>query len=458
MQIAIVGLGIMGGSAAKALKARTDHRVIGWDQNPGVLERALAQGAIDGIGGVDTLAQTDVLLIALYPQAAIDFVRQHLAQIPARCLVVDFCGVKGPVVAALEEPCRRAGVPFIGGHPMAGREFSGFDHALADLFVGASMILVPTAASGEDDLARAEALFAQMGFGRVVRTSADNHDRMIAFTSQLAHVVSNAYIKSPEATSHRGYSAGSYKDLTRVARLNPGMWTELFLANREHLARELDLLMDNLAAYRDALLAQDEPRLYQLLEDGSLRKQQIDRAEQDERRQRPQPEGPAPFTLQTVSSPELVARTAEIARQVWQEYYTPILGERQVAYMLENLQSAPAIARQIDEGLVYYLIRGQGEVAGYTAIKPLNGRLFLSKLYILASHRGQGAAKAVVDRFKELTRQMGLSGIFLTVNKHNAGSIAAYHKLGFVKECEQVADIGGGYVMDDDIMFWPARA
>ena len=456
MQIAIVGLGIMGGSAAKALKARTDHRVIGWDQNPGVLEQALAQGVIDAVGGADTLPDTDVLLVALYPQAAIDFVRQHLARIPAKCLVVDFCGVKGPVVAALEEPCRQAGVAFIGGHPMAGREFSGFDHSLADLFVGASMILVPTAASGEGDLARAEDLFIQMGFGRVVRTTADNHDRMIAYTSQLAHVVSNAYIKSPEATSHRGYSAGSYKDLTRVARLNPGMWTELFLSNREHLARELDLLMENLAAYRDALVKGDEPELYRLLEDGSLRKQQIDRAERDDRQSAQKKASAMPVTLQVVSTPEQVARIAEVAQQVWREYYTPILGERQVAYMLENLQSAKAIAQQIREGLVYYLILKDGEAAGYTAIKPLEGRLFLSKFYVLAPYRGQGAAKAVVERFKELTRQMGLSGMFLTVNRHNGDSIAAYQKMGFVKEREQVADIGGGYVMDDDIMFWSA--
>ena len=192
-------------------------------------------------------------------------------------MVIDLCGVKGYICGALGPFCAQRGIVFIGGHPMAGREFSGYDAAQPGLFQGASMLLVPTEAGSARQAEAFEPFFRSLGFEKVVVTTAENHDRMIAFTSQLAHVVSNAYVKSPEAEKHDGYSAGSYKDLTRVARLNEGMWSELFLCNREALLDELNGIIGHLEEYRDALEKGDRDGLQRLLKAGSDRKKRIDR-------------------------------------------------------------------------------------------------------------------------------------------------------------------------------------
>lgn len=277
--IGIVGLGLMGGSMAKAVKWYTGDRVTGFDANPQVVADALAEGSIDAGGEVSLLSRVDLLILALYPEDTLTFLREHIGHLKQGVRVVDFCGVKEYVCRPLEALCRERGIVFVGGHPMAGREYSGYRASCATLFENSSMILVPTAASSEEDIAFLSDYFRRLGFSQVVVTTADNHDRMIAFTSQLAHIVSNAYIKSPEAVLHDGYSAGSYKDLTRVARLNADMWTQLFLCNRDPLLREMELLLDSLREYRDALAQSDAERLRLLLWQGSERKDQIDKGE-----------------------------------------------------------------------------------------------------------------------------------------------------------------------------------
>lgn len=265
----------MGGSAAKALKKYTAHEVVGFDVDDAVTAQALADGAIDYVGEEALLSRLDVLVVALYPADTVDFVQRLGGALRPDCLIVDFCGVKGYVCQALGPWCAAHGRRFVGGHPMAGREFSGYAYTTPDLFRGASMILTPTEATDETALAAAQTFFAPLGFRQVVVTTPDNHDRMIAFTSQLAHVVSNAYIKSPEAALHTGYSAGSYKDLTRVAKLNAVMWSELFLDNREALLAELDTLLAHLTEYRQALSDGDRETLRALLQDGSDRKEAL---------------------------------------------------------------------------------------------------------------------------------------------------------------------------------------
>lgn len=277
MRIGIVGLGLIGGSMAKAVKAKTKHTVIGYEIDCEVLHRAQEEGAIDYEGNDDLLQTLDLLLVALYPGQAVEFIRAKADWIRPGCMVIDLCGVKGYICGALGPFCAQRGIVFIGGHPMAGREFSGYDAAQAGLFQGASMLLVPTEAGSARQAEAFKPFFRSLGFEKVVVTTAENHDRMIAFTSQLAHVVSNAYVKSPEAEKHDGYSAGSYKDLTRVARLNDGMWSELFLCNREALLDELNGIIGHLEEYRDALEKGDRDGLQRLLKAGSDRKKRIDR-------------------------------------------------------------------------------------------------------------------------------------------------------------------------------------
>lgn len=273
--ILIVGLGLIGGSMAKAVRAKTDFRVFGYDISEKVLSDALYLGVIDEIADKNYFAQADIILVALYPTAAVDFIKNHIKLMKKGCILVDLCGVKQYICEQVIPEAIKSGVQYIGGHPMAGREFSGFEYAQADLYEGASMILVPNESASEQSVIASEQLFRTLGFTQVVRTTAKQHDDMIAFTSQLAHVVSSAYIKSPEALRHKGYSAGSYKDLTRVARLNEKMWTELFLRNAGPLTREIDELILHLQEYREAIVGGQEDRLQLLLREGRERKEHI---------------------------------------------------------------------------------------------------------------------------------------------------------------------------------------
>ncbi len=272
LTVGIAGLGLIGGSFAKALKAHTAHRVLADDKDRSTLLAAQLTGDIDGVLNNDTLPQCDVLLLSLYPGATVDYVTAHADQIRQNCLVVDCCGVKRYVCERLGPLAAEHGFLFIGGHPMAGAQFSGFSHARDNLFKGASMIL----AAGEINdillLERLKKFFTDLGFEKLTITTPDEHDRIIAYTSQLAHVVSNAYIKSPSAQRRSGFSAGSFRDMTRVARLNVPMWTELFLENGDHLAKEIDLLIENLQAFSKAIKENDAERLSVLLEDGAEQK------------------------------------------------------------------------------------------------------------------------------------------------------------------------------------------
>ncbi|MGI6005092.1 MAG: prephenate dehydrogenase [Christensenellales bacterium] len=273
--IGIAGLGLIGGSMAQALKKYTGHLVLGTDLDADVLRRALSEGAVDGALEDDAVSRCDLLLVALYPQAAVDFVTSHAQTIKKGACVIDLCGVKRHVCAALEPVARAHGFHFIGGHPMAGREVSGYGAARPELFAGASMILTPEAGTPEALLEQLESLFTSVGFAGIKYAGPAEHDRIIACTSQLAHVLSSAYVKSPAALEHKGFSAGSFQDMTRVATLNEDMWSELFLLNRDYLCGEIDALRERLAQYALALRAGDAPELTRLLKEGKTRKQQL---------------------------------------------------------------------------------------------------------------------------------------------------------------------------------------
>ena len=275
MTAGIVGLGLIGGSMAKAYHA-AQWRVLAWNRSESVLGFAEMTGDVDGALTEDTIGECDLLLLAVYPLACIDYLRKMAPHIAKSAMVIDCGGTKRVVCNACFPLAEQYGFTFVGGHPMAGTHNSGFKYARANLFQGAPMVLVPPRFDDIALLQRAKDLLEPACFGSFSVTTAEKHYEMIAFTSQLAHVVSNAYIKSPTAGSHKGFSAGSYKDLTRVAWLNPQMWAELFLENRDNLTNELDILIENLRQYRDAMLQEDRGTLVRLLDEGRQRKQEVD--------------------------------------------------------------------------------------------------------------------------------------------------------------------------------------
>ena len=276
MTVGIVGLGLIGGSLAKALKANTSHTVLGCDANDSVRQYAELIGCIDGELTEETLPNCEFVLLAVYPNATVEYVKNHAVHIAENTVVIDCGGVKRSICEACRPIAKEHGFTFIGGHPMAGLHRSGLKYASADLYKGASMILTPEDTRDIVQLEKVTSLLKSIGFGSVTVTTPEQHDEIIAFTSQLAHVVSNAYVKSPRAQVHKGFSAGSYKDLTRVARLNETMWAELFLENRDNLLNEINAIIDSLAEYRDALESGDGDTLRALLRDGSERKERID--------------------------------------------------------------------------------------------------------------------------------------------------------------------------------------
>ena len=275
MRVGIVGLGLIGGSFAKAYHA-AGWEVLAADIDRQMLDFAMLQGAVNGELTEDALASCDLILIAVYPRAAVEYLQKHGEKIGKKPVVIDCCGTKRVVCEACFPLAEQYGFTYLGGHPMAGTHNSGFKYATATMYHGAPMVLVPADFNNIELLSRVKELLAPAGFGRFSVTTAEKHDEMIAFTSQMAHVVSNAYIKSPTAGSHKGFSAGSYKDLTRVAWLNPQMWAEPFLENKDYLMRELNILIENLQKYELAMEQNDLPGLTALLDEGRRRKEEVD--------------------------------------------------------------------------------------------------------------------------------------------------------------------------------------
>lgn len=272
MNIGIVGLGLIGGSMAKSIKMRTCHTVYGTDLDSETMTLARLCGALDGVLDGHTIKTCELILLAVRPNAAIDWVRKNADEIPSSATVIDLCGVKRAVCPALSEIAEAHGFSYIGGHPMAGSERGGFVNSTSELFCGASMILTPDERTDMDMLEKLKAFFTDIGFSSLTFSTPEEHDRIIAFTSQLAHVVSGAYVKSPEAQRRRGFSAGSFRDMTRVARLDEDMWTELMLSNADFLSKELRILIDHLEEYSSAIDARDADRLRGLLRDGREKK------------------------------------------------------------------------------------------------------------------------------------------------------------------------------------------
>lgn len=266
MNIAVAGLGLIGGSFVKAF-TRAGHAVSVWNRTRATAERAVAEGqAVDVLD--DDFSRADLVVVALPPVNVVDWIDAHQATFKQGAIVVDATGVKAALCAALSKYALQSRWTFIGGHPMAGKEVNGWDNATADLYKNASMIFTPYPSCGRGPLGKLDVLFREIGFTKIVFTTPETHDKMIALTSQLAHVVSSAYMQDPLAVKHDGFSAGSFHDMTRVARLDPVIWTELFLSNRVALLEVLEGLISRLGDFRTALEASDAKRLETMLAAG----------------------------------------------------------------------------------------------------------------------------------------------------------------------------------------------
>ena len=273
--VGVVGLGLIGASMCKALGA-AGYRILGTDTDGRVQQYALLTGTVAEELTEEKIPECGFLFLAVYPAAAVETLERLAPRIRQETIVCDLCGVKLPVCGPCFALAEKYGFSFIGGHPMAGKQFSGIKYADENLYRGASMILVPRK---EEDLfvvSRLSSLLREAGFGSVTLTTAERHDRIIAYTSQLPHVISSAYIKSPTAAGNLTFAAGSYRDMTRVAGLNATMWTELFLDNAECLGIELECLIRSLQEYRDAIAAGDAQALKRLLEEGNACKAAAD--------------------------------------------------------------------------------------------------------------------------------------------------------------------------------------
>lgn len=275
MIVGILGLGLIGGSLARAY-AKADHTVLACEKDENMLAFAQLAGVCNGVLDRSTIGSCDLILLSIYSGGSAAWLEENGSYISPNALVIDCCGIKKEICNRCFPVAKKYGFTFVGGHPMAGSHYSGFKYSRSNLFQGAPMVLVPPRYDDPELLEQVKNALAPCRFGSFSVTTAEEHDKMIAFTSQMPHIVSNAFIKSPTALSHKGFSAGSYKDLTRVAWLNPQMWAELFLSNRNNVLQELNQYIRALEAYREAIENQDEARLISLLDEGRKRKEEVD--------------------------------------------------------------------------------------------------------------------------------------------------------------------------------------
>ena len=275
MIVGILGLGLIGGSLARAY-AKNGHTVYAAEKDKTILEFAQLAGVVHGELDKSTIPSGDLILPAIYTGGSAQWLRENASYIRSEAFVIDCCGIKQEICDCGFSLSNQYGFTFVGGHPMAGSHFSGFKYSRSNLFQGAPMVLVPPRYDDPMLLEYVKTLLKPCNFGSFSVTTAPDHDKMIAFTSQMPHIVSNAYIKSPTAKFHKGFSAGSYKDLTRVAWLNPQMWAELFLSNKENILEELNYYIQSLTQYKNAIEAEDEEELIRILDEGRKRKEEVD--------------------------------------------------------------------------------------------------------------------------------------------------------------------------------------
>ena len=274
MKILVVGLGLIGGSLCKAFKTYTKHFIMGCDNNPTVTRQAIELNSIDKVAAEDDFKDADITIICLHPDVARNFIESNISKFGKGSSLCDVCGIKGKFTEDMSKLSAEHGIKYVGTHPMAGKEHFGFEYSDSELFINANFIVTPLEDTDRTAVNTVIELMKSVGFGKIVETSPYQHDRMIAYTSQLAHIVSSSYVKSPSIKTENGFSGGSFQDMTRVATMNESMWANLFLANKDCLLEELDNLISNLTDYRNALAEENKPELISLIRDGREIKEQ----------------------------------------------------------------------------------------------------------------------------------------------------------------------------------------
>lgn len=274
MKVLICGLGLIGASLAKTLKKNTTHTVLGWNRTPSVTEKALRDGVIDRTGDIDELmSDADITFVNFYPDAIVPYILEHKNSFKKDSIVTDSCGIKTKICKELEH--EKLNFYYVGAHPMAGREVGGYDNSQDTLFDKASFIVTPYENTPRNKVDALVGLAQDMKFARTVVTTPEHHDEMIAFTSQIAHVLACSYVLSPLAPMHPGYSAGSYRDVSRVARINAEMWSDLFIDNKDALVREVDDLVSNLMKFKYNIINEDRQALCDLMNKANSIKEEI---------------------------------------------------------------------------------------------------------------------------------------------------------------------------------------
>ena len=273
--IAVIGLGLIGGSLAKAIAERTDYHIMAKNRTRSTLLQAIEDGAVHEELTDENISQADMIILGLYPEEAVEYMKSIGDRVKKSALVIDVSGIKRYICEKMPPIAEKHGFVFVGTHPMAGKEKGGYFNSEAALFQGASFIITPTGGEHSEQVEWLTEFASDLGFGMHVICSPEEHDRMIAFTSQLPHVLANAYVQSPQCLNHRGFSAGSYRDVSRVARLNEHLWAELFLQNSDALTQELDLLIRNITEMCDAIKANDRETLETILGRGRKVKEEL---------------------------------------------------------------------------------------------------------------------------------------------------------------------------------------
>lgn len=268
MKILVVGLGLIGGSLCKAIKKKTEYNIVGLDNNDDVMKKALECGAVDEKADDKNICECDYIIVCLHPVPAEKFMVENMSRFMKSAVLTDVCGIKGGLVRRVNAEAVKHGIRYVGTHPMAGKERFGFDFSDGDLFSNANFIVTPVDDTDKNAVDTVINLARTIGFGKIVITSPEAHDRTIAYTSQLAHVVSSAYVKSPTMLQETGFSGGSFQDMTRIATMNEYMWSSLFLSNSEYLVNEIDTLIENLKTYREAIANNDDDTLRELIKTG----------------------------------------------------------------------------------------------------------------------------------------------------------------------------------------------